>query len=129
MKSFWITVPLKRTHAEQFGLEADNVEEWLQTKLDPFTLLFDGNGRVHVKKVDDLRFDVELDLVVKAQSRLDALDRFRGDIETLDPLACGIEISAAATFKLCVPKFEGEILEPFFVRIDPETGEYRDTED
>ena len=129
MKSFWITVPLKRTYAEQFGLQADVVEEWLQSKLEHLTSLFDGNGRVRARKVDEVRFDVELNFVVKGQSRLDVVDRFRCDIHALDSLACGIEIRDAASFKLCMPTIEGEMLEPFFVRVDPETGMYRDTED
>jgi len=129
MKSFWITVPLKRTHAEQFGLEADIVEEWLQSKLAHLTSLFDGNGGVRVKKVDDLRFDMELNFVVKAGTSLDVVDRFRADITALSALARGIEIHEAASFRLCMPTIEGEMLDPFFVRVDPDTGTYRDTED
>ncbi len=129
MKSFWLTVPLKRTHSEQFGLEADVVEEWLQSKLEHLASLFDGNGRVRVQKVDDLRFDVGLDFVVKAGSTLDVMDRFRPDIERLALLARGIEVRETASYKLCYPTIEGEMLAPIFVRVDPETGKYRDTED
>jgi hypothetical protein len=47
----------------------------------------------------------------------------------LSLFAEGFEIRESMRFKLCVPTIEGEILEPFFVRVDPETGTYRDTED
>jgi len=130
MKSFDVTVRLKRTYAEQFGLEADAIEDWLQTKLDHLTSLFEGNGTVHVRKVDDLRLDVWLNFAVKANSRIDVLDRFRPDIEALDPLTYSVpEIRDAIRFRLLFPQIEGEELEPIFVRVDPETGAYRDTED
>ena len=129
MKRFWISVPLRRTDVERFGLEADAVEEWLEQKLSHLTSLFEGNGRVNAQKVDDIRFDVKLDSVVGAQSSLDVVDRFRKDIEVIGPLAPGIEIREAASFKLCFPRIEGETLEGIFVRVDPETGNYRDTED
>jgi hypothetical protein len=77
MKRFWISVPLRRTDGESYGLEADVVEEWLEQKLSHLTDLFEGNGRVNAKKVDDLRFDVKRDFVVSAQSSLDVVDRFR----------------------------------------------------
>ena len=129
MRSFWITVPFKRTHAERYGLEAETVEEWLERKLVHLTSLFEGDGRVHVKKVDDLRFDVELNFVVEGKSIVDVMDRFRDDVKVLEALVSGVEIREAASFKLCMPTIEGEMLQPFFVRIDPETGTYRDTED
>jgi hypothetical protein len=65
MKSFWITFPFKRTVAEQPGMDAEATEEWLAAKLNHLTSLFQGNGRVDVRKVDDLRLDVELSFVVE----------------------------------------------------------------
>lgn len=127
MKRSWVSVPLRRTDVEPFGSHEDDVEEWLEQKLRHLTALFEGRGRVNVKKVDDLRFDVKLDFVV--ESSLDVVDRFRKDIEMLNPLAPGIEIREAASFKLCFPKIEGEMLAGIFVRVDPETSKYRDTED
>jgi hypothetical protein len=44
----------------------------------------------------------------------------------LSPVAPGIEIREAASYRLCFPRIEGETLAGIFVRVDPETGKYRD---
>src|SRR5215475_15145340 len=100
MKSFWITFPLRRTVAEQSEINAEALGEWLAVKLDHFTSLFQGNGHVRARKVDNLRFDVELSFLVEAQAPLDVVDKFRDDIQKLSLFSRSFEISESMSFKL-----------------------------
>ena len=122
MKSFWVTIKMGRSDIRDSGLEDEQLEAWLQQKLEHATSLLDGRGKVQVDRVDPLRVDVALNFSVQGRSVVEVMERFRDDFRALAPITQGVEISESKRYKLVFPRVNGEQF-PVFVRIDPDSGQ------
>jgi hypothetical protein len=122
MKSFWITIKMGRSDIRDSELEDEQLEAWLQGKLEHATSLLDGGGKVQVDRVDPVRVDVALTFSVHGRSVVEVMERFRDDFRALAPIMQGIEISESKRYKLVFPRINGEQF-PVFVRIDPDSGQ------
>lgn len=122
MKNFWVTIKMGRSDILDGELEDEQLEAWLQGKLEHATSLLDGGGKVQVDRIDPLRVDVALNFAVQGLSMVEVMERFRDDFRALAPLTQAIEIGVSKHYKLVFPRVNGERF-PVFVRIDPDTGQ------
>jgi hypothetical protein len=122
MKNFWITIKMGRSDIRDSELDDEQLEAWLQGKLEHATSLLAGGGKVQVDRVDALRVDVALNFPVHGRSVVEVMERFRDDFRALAPITQGIEISESKRYKLVFPRVNGEQF-PVFVRIDPDSGQ------
>lgn len=122
MKSFWVTIKMGRPDILGSNLEDEELEAWLQGKLEHATSLLEGGGKVQVERVDPLRVDVALNFSVQGLSVVEVMERFRDDFRALAPIAQGIEISESKRYKLVFSRINGEQF-PVFIRINPDTGQ------
>lgn len=111
-----------RSDVRESELEDEQLETWLQGKLEHATSLLEGGGKVQVDRVDPVRVDVALNFSVHGQSVVEVMERFRDDFRALAAIAQGIEISESKRYKLVFPRINGEQF-PVFVRIDPDSGQ------
>jgi hypothetical protein len=122
MKSFWVTIKMGRSDILDSALEDEELEAWLQGKLEHATSLLNGGGKVQVDRIDPLRVDVALNFTVQGRSVVEVMERFRDDFRALAPITQGIDISESKRYKLVFPRVNGEQF-PVFVRIDPDSGQ------
>ena len=64
-EEFWGTRKMGRSDMLDSGLEDEELETWLQGKLEHATSLLDGGGKVQVDRIDPLRVDVALNFTVQ----------------------------------------------------------------
>lgn len=122
LKHFFVSVSHGSTELADQVPDLDLLEDWLQEQFIHVTSRVEGNGRVRVTPLDELRIDVRTTFVVAGSSVVDVMDRFRRDFELLQGMVRGIDIAETKTFKLCFPTISGERLDGIFVRVDPESG-------
>ena len=111
-----------RSDIRDSELDDEQLEAWLQGKLEHATSLLAGGGKVQVDRVDALRVDVALNFPVHGRSVVEVMECFRDDFRALAPITQGIEISESKRYKLVFPRVNGEQF-PVFVRIGPDSGQ------